>query len=364
MLALLRFSWLCLLATCLMIAPARALTAPLAQQLAVQELSPKATAAPAARPASSALAKPKASPAKPGQAPPKQTPAAGASASASSHTKKTKAVHEQIDAQQAARLSNAYQQLAPEARQRLEKLNAAMHEMDRAVSNDLRDEEEQSTRNLALMWQAAVERSQTIRYAIEKLSRRDATGKPVSNDSLTKRMLQSIVHLGGVAGTLWTGTPAGLIGGSMVQDLIQGDPSDAALKVKVTDADMLILAKEVETLQQQLMTAYYTYQHRQQQVALTQEAYHTLKNAVDRAEKRLLAEPSAQNGHQLKTLMPLMESVLETSHRDAMAAQSALQQARTDLGLLVGEEAVTTLETQAQASISPESNSPQAKQAN
>jgi hypothetical protein len=51
----------------------------------------------------------------------------------------------------------------------LGKLYSAIHEAEHTINADVRDEEELSAKNLAMLWQAAVERSATIRYAIEKI---------------------------------------------------------------------------------------------------------------------------------------------------------------------------------------------------
>jgi hypothetical protein len=232
-------------------------------------------------------------------------------------------------------IREAAQKLDPETQAGLNRLSDAVHQEDRAVYNDLRDEEESSFSDIGMLWEAAVERSSTIRYAIEKLSRRDATGKPVTNDSFSMRMLQSLVHLGGVAGTMWTGTPAGLIGSNMIQDLMSGNPQDSALS-RVTDADMVILAKEVDTLQSKLIEQYYSYRHAQERLVLAREATSTIAKYYDHA--------SALTDSTSTTLQPLMQSIYDSSKQDEQNAQQAFGSARTELGLLVGPDALAALD--------------------
>lgn len=227
------------------------------------------------------------------------------------------------------------QKLDPETRNTLNRLSDAVHTEDRAVYNDLRDEEELSMSDIGMLWQAAVERSGTIRYAIEKLSHRDATGKPVENDSFTKRMLQNLVNLGGVAGTMWTGTPAGLIGSNMVQDLMAGNPQDSALS-RVTDADMVILAKEIESLQSQLIQLYYNYKHAKERLTLAQEASSTIAKYYDHA--------STQQGPTAETLQPLMQSMYDSAKQDEQNAQQDYSSSRTSLTMVVGPDAMAALE--------------------
>ena len=237
-------------------------------------------------------------------------------------------------------IQTAGQQLDADTRTTLNKLSDAIRLEDRAVYNDLRDEEELSLSDIGMLWAAAVERSGTIRYAIEKLSRRDATGKPVDNDSFSKRMLQNLVHLGGVAGSMWTQTPAGLIGSNMVDDLMSGSPQDSALS-RVTDADMVILAKEVEALQTQLIEMYYGYRHAQERLKLTQEAETTVGKYYDHATNTTATA---------EALQPLVQSIYDSAKQDEQNAQQALNSARTALTLLVGPEAVAALERNKTAS--------------
>lgn len=243
-----------------------------------------------------------------------------------------------LDEEARKTLEAAIQKLDPQAQNSLQKLADALHEEDRTVYNELREEEESSFSNIGMLWEAAVERSSTIRYAIEKLSRRDATGKPVANDSFSKRMVASLVSLGGVAGTMWTGTPAGMIGSNMVQQLMSGNPQDSVLS-RVTDADMVILAKEVENLQAKLIEVYYNYQHSKERLALTREASSTISKYYDHAIESTSTQDSASSA-----LQPLMQSIYDSTKQDEQNSQQAYNSARTELTLLVGKEALAALD--------------------
>jgi hypothetical protein len=250
-----------------------------------------------------------------------------------------KAVHQEakpvLDTEDRKTIEEAAKTLDPETRNTLNRLSQALHTEDRAVYNDLRDEEELAMSDIGMLWEAAVERSGTIRYAIEKLSRRDATGKPVENDNFSKRMLSSLVHLGGVAGTMWTGTPAGLIGSNMVDQLMSGNPQDSALS-RVTDADMVILAKEIESLQSQLIQLYYNYRHAKERYTLAQEASSTLTKYYDHA--------SAMQDSTAETLQPLLQSMYDSAKQDEQNALQAYNSSRSALSLVVGPDALAALD--------------------
>ncbi len=272
----------------------------------------------------------------------KVKPAAPATKTNSAEAAKPKApIHKEIkpilDTSARQSIESAAQKLPVETRKSLNQLSDSMHDEDRVIYNELRDEEELSMTDIGMLWEAAVERSATIRYAIEKLSRKDATGKPVEADNFSKRMLGSLVHLGGVAGSMWTGTPAGLIGSGMIQDMMTGNPQDSALS-RVTDADMVLLAKNVETLQSQLIQTYYNYKHAKEKLTLAQEAQSTLNKYYDHAES--LPTANATN----EALKPLMQSMAESARQDVQNAQQAYSSSRSSLSLLVGTDAIAALE--------------------
>lgn len=233
-------------------------------------------------------------------------------------------------------IETASAKLDLDTRKNLNVLADSMREQDRVIYNEIRDEEELSMTDIGMLWEAAVERSGTTRYAIEKLSRRDATGKPLESDNFSKRMLGNLVHLGGVAGSMWTGTPAGLIGSGMIQDIMTGSPQDSALS-RVTDADMVLLAKQVEELQNQLIHLYYSYKHAREKLALAQEAQNTINKYADHAD-------SLPANTQSDSLKPLMQSLAESARQDVQNAQQALSSSRSALSGLVGQEAIAALE--------------------
>jgi hypothetical protein len=236
-------------------------------------------------------------------------------------------------------INEAAKHLDADTRKNMNQLADNIQQEDKTIYNEVRDEEELSLTDIGMLWEAAVERSGTIRYAIEKLSRRDATGKPVENDNFSKRMLGSLVHLGGVAGSMWTGTPAGLIGSGMIQDLMSGSPTESAL-ARVTDADMVILAKEVEELQNQLITLYYNYKNAKEKLSIAQEAQSTLLKYSEQAESK--------NSQDTEALKPLMQSLIESARQEVQNAEQAVNSNRSALSGVVGSSAIEALDQSSQ----------------
>ncbi len=259
-----------------------------------------------------------------------------------SHRKEPKPV---IDEATRKSITDTALRLDVETRKQLNQAADTIQREDQGIYNEVRDDEELALTDIGMLWEAAVERSGTIRYAIEKLSRRDATGKPVEADNFSKRMIGSLVHLGGVAGSMWTGTPAGLIGSGMIQDMMAGSPTDPAL-ARVTDADMVILAKEVEELQSQLITLYYDYKHAKERLTIAKEAERVIEKYGDQAEA---------SGSTSEALKPLMQSLVESAKQDVQSAEQSFHSSRVALSGLVGPAAITALEqaTQKSAAANP-----------
>jgi hypothetical protein len=240
-------------------------------------------------------------------------------------------------------INEAAKNLDADTLKNMNQLADKIQQEDKTINNEVRDEEELSLTDIGMLWEAAVERSGTIRYAIEKLSRRDATGKPVENDNFSKRMLGSLVQLGGVAGSMWTGTPAGLIGSGMIQDMMSGNPTESALS-RVTDADMVILAKEVEELQNQLITLYYNYKNAKEKLSLAQEAQSAMLKYSEQIDSK--------SGEETEALKPLMQSLLESARQEVQNAEQALNSNRSALSGVVGTSAIDALDQSSQKNVS------------
>ena len=266
--------------------------------------------------------------------------------------KKT-SLKEKLDAQTASKKVSVQAppelvtQLSPEMAASLAKLSEAMKWEDRAVYQDLRDEEDIAVKDIGMLWQASVEHSGTIRYAIEKLSRRDATGEPVENDSFSKRLLQNVVRLGGAAGSMWSGSPAGMLGADAVQNIMSGNPQDSALS-RVTDADMVLLAKEVDNLQSQMIEQYYAYRHAQQRMQVSKDAMNTIGKYYEHAMNLGGDDPTAQS------LQPLMQSIYDQAVMVEHTAQQAVASTRSALVLTAGPDAVAALDESGSQANSPD----------
>jgi hypothetical protein len=201
------------------------------------------------------------------------------------------------------------------------------------------DVAEQQGKDMNVLWQAAVYRSQPIRYAIEKLSRQDASGKPVKNKAGLKRLLNTTAQVGGAAASIVSGTPIGLLSGALVNDIV--NQSNSSSTRPVTDADMVILARAVDDLQQELLDLYLSYKQSKAVLALQQGKLSILEQTYALTRHHAEALQGAEQGDPSEQLMRYM---LKDTQQSVQRAEQSFQQAQHRLGLKVGEEALLLLE--------------------
>ena len=110
--------------------------------------------------------------------------------------------------------------------------------------------------DLSLLWQGAAMKSDTIKFAIYKLSNPD---KDKPDDSAVKKVLSTIAGMSTFLGA-GTGNPvlasAALIGGNTLGIMSQDNKALNYKYSQVTDADMIILVRKVDELQQKIVDAY------------------------------------------------------------------------------------------------------------
>ena len=229
--------------------------------------------------------------------------------------------------------------LAPEQQSMLVRNEKQWATSIQRVRDNTLDTAEQQGKDMNLLWQAAVYRSQPIRFAIEKLSRQDASGKPVKNKTATKRLINTAAQVGGAAASIVSGTPIGLLSGALVNDIV--NQSNSSSTRPVTDADMVILARAVDNLQQELLDLYLNYTQRKEALALQKNKLSMLEKTYAFARKNATAQASTNDFNPSDQLMRYM---LNDAKQSFQRSEQSFQQAQHSLGLKVGEEALLLLD--------------------
>ena len=131
--------------------------------------------------------------------------------------------------------------------------------MSKEISKELELDAADMYEDLTLLWQGAAAKSDTISFALYKLSNPEED-KP--NDKSIKKVLMTIASMSTLVGA-GVGNPlvaTGSMLGSNIFGIMSQDTKELNYKyTKVTDADMIILIRKIEDLQQKTVDLYNDY---------------------------------------------------------------------------------------------------------
>lgn len=201
------------------------------------------------------------------------------------------------------------------------------------ISSELADDKENMVGDLNILWQAAVEKSETIRFAISKLS--NPNGEPVNN-STVKKILAPITNVAAMIGSAATNPIAeggALLSGDLMNTMLSDDSLVNNKLSKVTDADLVLLAQKIEDMQQKLVKLYFNYTSNVEQLSATNKVVATRYRYYVSAQK----------------LTPETAAVADVFYRNALDTQQKARQdmliSRAALEQFVGNEAISAVDT-------------------
>ncbi|MBP3821591.1 hypothetical protein J6G99_08110 [bacterium] len=208
--------------------------------------------------------------------------------------------------------------------------------LSREIAQELDFEENDMVSDLSLLWQGAAMQSDTINFALYKLANPDAD-KP--DKSAVKKMLQTVASMStlvgaGVGNPLLAGTS--LIGGNLLSIMSQDTKALNYKYTKVTDADMIILIRKVEDLQQNAVNLYYDYMTAKKQLELTTQL-------VKDRQKRF---QTAQKNNASRELIVVSDAYFRTALDKQRTAKSEFFSKRAALEQFVGNETFTQFENE------------------
>ena len=155
--------------------------------------------------------------------------------------------------------------------QNLTYADLSIKKMSLEISKELDIDYNDMLADLSLLWQGAATRSDTIKFAIYKLSNPD---KDKPDSGAVKKVLSTIAGMSTLVGA-GMGNPvlasAALIGGNTL-GIMSTDTKALNYKyTQVNDADMIILVRKVEELQQKVVDMYYDYLTSRELLRMTTE---------------------------------------------------------------------------------------------
>ena len=217
--------------------------------------------------------------------------------------------------------------------QNLTYADLSIKKMALEISKEIEVDYNEMLADLSLLWQGAAMRSDTIKFAIYKLSNPD---KDKPDSGAVKKVLTTIAGMSTMVGA-GMGNPvlasAALIGGNTL-GIMSTDTKALNYKyTQVTDADMIILVRKVEELQQKVVDMYYDY-------LTARELYNMTTEMVSRSYENY---KSSQNLSKPVVLMT------DTFYREALDEQQKARgnffEKRSRLEQLVGNEVFKEFES-------------------
>lgn len=206
--------------------------------------------------------------------------------------------------------------------------------LSKEISQELEFEQQDMVADLSLLWQGAAVRSDTINFALYKLANPDAD-KPDSKS--IKNVLKTIASMSTLVGASM-GSPiiagSSLIGGNILGIMSQDTKELNYKYTRVTDADMIILIRKIEDLQQNAVNLYYDYMSAKKQLELTTKL----------VEERQRKFELAQQNNAPRELVVITDAYYRTAIDKQRNAKSEFFAKRAALEQFVGNEAFVQFE--------------------
>lgn len=201
------------------------------------------------------------------------------------------------------------------------------------VAYELEFEQEVVLADLATLWAAAAQNSETVKYTIYKLSNPDEN-KP--QEGILKKIIRPIAGFSTIAGTAFAGNPfaasGAMIGGNLLSAFTTDKNAPNYKFTKVNDADMVVLVRKIDDLQKRLMVLYMDY--------ITKQGID--KMAQENLKKREVVCKQMQNKSREQVLMA--DAYFRNAQSFASKASSEYLTARNILGQLVGMQTIEAIE--------------------
>ena len=149
--------------------------------------------------------------------------------------------------------------------------DVTLKDISKELSKILDLDKSEMMEDIQTLWAGAANKSETIKFAIYKLSNPDAD-KP--DDSIIKKIVRPLASFSSIAGAGFVSPVAAttaLAGSSLINSLSFNDKELNYKFTKVSDADMIMLIKKVDELQKNMINEYFDYLTSAQILKMTEQ---------------------------------------------------------------------------------------------
>lgn len=208
----------------------------------------------------------------------------------------------------------------------------SIKQISREVAANLELDQEDMVGDLSVLWQGAASQSDTINFALYKLANPDED-KP--DEKSVKKVLTTIASMSTLVGA-GMGNPllagGSLIGGNILGIMSQDTKALNYKYTKVTDADMIILVRKIEDLQQRTVDLYYNYMMARKRLKMIEQI------TADRKKNYDLSQTMS------KEVILITDAYYRTSLDNQMKARSDYYAKRAALEQFVGNDTFAQFE--------------------
>ncbi len=220
-----------------------------------------------------------------------------------------------------------------EAVRKITYADLSLNNISKSMVADIKNEEKNVLEDLKTLWVGAAGKSESVRFAIYKLSNPDED-KP--SNSAVKKVLRPLANMTALAGLgvpdPFVGTAA-LMSGTLLNSLSVSDKDLNYKYSKVNDADMVVLVRKIDDLQKNLTENYYDYMKKRNYL-------NQLNGIVDKRSKMV---KNHQNSS--KEIIQILDTYYKEAVEERNQARTDFLYVRSTLEQLVGEEALSQFET-------------------
>lgn len=215
----------------------------------------------------------------------------------------------------------------------------SISKLSKEIGKELEFEENDMVSDLTLLWQGAATQSDTINFALYKLANPDAD-KPDSKS--IKKVLTTIASMSTLIGASMASpvfAGSSLIGGNILNIMSQDTKALNYKYTRVNDADMIILIRKIEDLQQNAVNLYYDYMSAKKQLEMTTKL----------VEERQRKFELAQKNNAPRELVVITDAYYRTAIDKQRTAKSDFFSKRAALEQFVGNETFVQFEKELEA---------------
>ena len=187
--------------------------------------------------------------------------------------------------------------------------DTTLRELSKELGKEIASEKQDLIGDIRILWAGAAAKSETVKFTIYKLSNPDAD-KP--DENIIKKVISPIASFSAMAGAGFLNPVAAtsaIMGSSLLGSLTTNDKDLNYKYKKVTDADMIVLLKRIDELQQELIKAYVDYM--------------TGLEKLDRIEK--IVEKRGQILTNVQNLSHEINLVADSNYRNALNLKRSIE---------------------------------------